>query len=590
MNYGDQFIDFLKSEGYTTVFYVAGGNIMHILNSSRSRLTCIPVVHEVSAVIAAEYFNESSSMEKAFALVTAGPGLTNCLTGIAGAWLESRNVLIVGGQVKVSDLKADLGVRQNGIQEIDGVQIVQSLCKIAARIDRPYFRSELGALISLGERGRPGPVFLEFCLDVQASPPIEIDSKLLGFPDTQSPPMSNIDLSCFWNLFDLSERPILLIGGGVSRTASTALLNFAEQFNLPVMTTWNGADRISSHHHLFVGRPNTWGQRSANVILQQSDLLIAVGTRLGLQQTGFNWQEFLPVGKVVQVDIDEAEIKKGHPNVTLGINTDCGIFSESIRKESKSRQYDFLPWLEFAMSVRQKLPLNEIHNSNHEGFLNPYTFVEKLSKLSSEDDVVIPCSSGGAFTTMMQAFQQKSNQKIITNKGLASMGYGLAGAIGASVSNRNSRVVLVEGDGGFAQNIQELGTVSQLKTNLKIFLYSNEGYASIRMTQKNYFQGDYMGCDIATGLGLPNWELIFSAFSIPCLKIAENFDVDESFLDLFNSKTPAAFIVPIHPEQTFFPKISSSVTANGQMSSDPLHKMTPPLSIQSSSEVFRYTS
>jgi len=170
------------------------------------------------------------------------------------------------------------------------------------------------------------------------------------------------------------------------------------------------------------------------------------------------------------------------------------------------------------------------------------------------------------------------------------MGYGLAGAIGASVSNGNSRVILVEGDGGFAQNIQELGTLSQLKANVKIFLYSNEGYASIRMTQRNYFQGAYMGCDIATGLGLPNWELIFSAFNIPCLKIAENFEEDENFLEIFESKTPAAFIVPIHPEQTFFPKISSSVTANGQMRSDPLHKMTPPLSIQSSIEVFRYTS
>jgi acetolactate synthase-1/2/3 large subunit len=589
MNYGDQFVDFLKSQGYTTVFYVAGGNIMHILNSSRSRLICIPVVHEVSAVIAAEYFNETSSSEKAFALVTAGPGLTNCVTGIAGAWLESRQVLIVGGQVKSSDLVSSSGVRQNGIQEIDGVKIVESICKAVVRIDSPTSMSTIADLLSQGESGRPGPVFLEFCLDIQAAPPVDIEINSVPDARTRKSSEDSMDLERLWELLDSSTRPILLIGGGTSRVSSKYLLGFAEKFNLPVMTTWNAADRIESSHPLYVGRPNTWGQRSSNVILQQSDLLIAVGTRLGLQQTGFNWQNFMPVGRVIQVDLDSTELQKGHPALDLGILSDSETFARTIAQEGVAKNYDFQEWLDFSLNVRAKLPLNEPGNSNFEGYLNPYSFVETLSEISADQDVIIPCSSGGAFTTMMQAFSQKSGQKIVTNKGLASMGYGLAGSLGASTANKNSRVILVEGDGGFAQNIQELGTVSQLKANLKIFLYSNEGYASIRMTQRNYFQGAYMGCDIETGLGLPDWEKMFSAYNISCMQIEEGFQDDAVFLNLFDSNSPAAFIVPIHPEQTYFPKISSSVTSNGQMVSDPLHKMSPPLSIHISTEVLRYT-
>jgi acetolactate synthase-1/2/3 large subunit len=590
MNYGDQIVTLLESEGYTTVFYVSGGNIMHILNSCRTKMRCVPVIHEMSAVIAAEYFNETSNGQRAFALVTAGPGLTNCVTGIAGAWLESRNVLVIGGQVKSSDLMLDLGVRQNGHQEINGIKIVESLCKVSVRIDRPLPLKQLSDFLSQGVSGRPGPIFFEFCLDAQASP--SISSEDLVTLETLDVATVGIgeEMKAFWHLLNSSERPILLIGGGVSRDSAKKLISFAESMDMPIMTTWNGADRISSEHFLFVGRPNIWGQRSSNVILRQSDLLIAVGTRLSFYLTGFNWLEFVPDGKIVQVDVDQTELTKGHPVIELAINSDSVDFVYALEEHSKCSPKNFEEWLNFAQEVRKKLPLSESENSSHPGFLNPYEFVESLSKIVKSGEIVIPCSSGGAFTTMMQAFRQKDNQKIVTNKGLASMGYGLAGVIGAAVANRSSRAILVEGDGGFAQNCQELGTLAQIQGNVKIFLYSNEGYASIRMTQKNYFQGNYIGCDISTGLGLPNWEKLFSAYDIPCITIAEGFEKEGSFLELFESEFPAAFIVPIHSEQTYYPKISSSVDKSGQMKSDPLHMMTPPLSKLLSAEVFRYTS
>lgn len=588
MKYSDRFIDLLVENGYTTVFYVAGGNIMHLLNSCRTKLECIPVIHEVTAVIAAEYFNEASD-KKAFALVTAGPGLTNCVTGIAGAWLESRGVLIVGGQVKSTDLKRDSGVRQNGIQEINGVEIVQSICKKAIGLDYVPSDLEMTSYLDAVFSDRPGPVFLEFCLDIQGA-----DVENLPFVSYQE---HNSGMSSLYfesvtsqvqELLNASNRPVVLLGGGVSRETAPAYIKCLETLGIPIMTTWNGADRIDAFHPLYFGRPNTWGQRSSNIILQQADLLIAVGTRLGIQQTGFNWQNFMPSGKIIQVDLDEAEISKGHPVIDFGIVADSKDFLaalEALNQENVSR---FEEWVEFARKVRDLCPLNEDVNTRHEGFINPYDFVEKLSAVAPSNAVVIPCSSGGAFTTMMQAFRQKVDQKVITNKGLASMGYGLAGAIGASIACRDRVVILVEGDGGFAQNLQDIGTLLASGARVKIFIYSNEGYASIRMTQKNYFGGAYMGCDISTGLGLPNWQDIFASYGLISRVLSLN-DLDEpAFLVELENDQSVAYMISIHPEQTYFPKISSSIGENGQMISDPIHLMTPPLDSSIYKEVFRY--
>ena len=589
MKYSDRFIDLLVEDGYTTVFYVAGGNIMHLLDSCRARLTCIPVVHEVSAVIAAEYFNESSS-DKAFALVTAGPGLTNAVTGIAGAWLESRSVLVVGGQVKSSDLMGGLGLRQNGIQEIDGVEIVKSICKVARRIDQVIPDAELRHSFREAGLERPGPVFLEFCLDIQG---VDLERPLVSDEFESDVQTSEFDLELIKrqisDLLTASKRPVVLLGGGVSRELLATQLTVLESLGFPVMTTWNGADRIGADHPLYFGRPNTWGQRSSNIILQQADLLLCIGSRLGLQQTGFNWEGFVPHGKVIQVDIDSNELNKNHPNVALRIESDSETFFECLKGLELSRSTELVEWLDFVRDVRRLCPLNESVNTSHPGFVNPYDFVETLSECAPANSIVIPCSSGGAFTTMMQAFTQKEGQTIITNKGLASMGYGLAGAIGAAVANHDKTVILVEGDGGFSQNLQEIGTVTATASTIKIFIYSNEGYASIRMTQKNYFSGAYMGCDVETGLGLPKWASIFEAYDIPCRTLDLDEMKSENFLTEMSDRKSRAYIVPIHPEQSYFPKISSSIGADGKMTSDPLHLMQPPLPEPTAKLVFRYT-
>ena len=595
MKYSDALISWLKATGFSHCYFVAGGNIMHLLNSARQQLVCVPVVHEVAAAIATEYHNATvqagaaaPGVGKALALVTAGPGLTNTLTGLAGAWLESRELLLLGGQVKVEDL-APPGLRQLGIQEVDGVAMAAPVCKRSLCLREPLPADALLAEVAESWSGRPGPVFLELPLDIQAVQVPEAwgEAGALASPNPQG---SNIapepqQVAEVAARFRAAERPLLLLGGGLSHRQAHALQHKLAALDLPIITTWNGADRYPSDHANYAGRPNTWGQRSSNIILQQADLVVAVGSRLGLQQTGFNWQQFVPLGEVIQVDIDPAELAKPNPRLAAGIQADADQFLTDLLAHSLGEHRE---WLAFSQKVRARLPLSEPCNATPQGVLNPFGMVEDLSRLCGEGDHIVPCSSGGAFTVMMQAFQLRSGQTMLTDKGLASMGYGLSGAIGVAIADPKRRTVLVEGDGGFTQNLQELATVAVNQLNLKIFLFCNEGYASIRMTQKNYFEGAYVGCDVSSGLGFPDWPTLAAAYRIPCRQLEEGWHCDPEFVELWDNTSPAIFLVSLHPEQTYFPKITSRISASGGMESNPLHLMSPDLSPEMKQFVMRY--
>ena len=583
MKYSDQIADWLIKLGYTHCFYVGGGNIMHLIESLSKKLTCVPVINEVAAGIAAEYFNETSIGTKALAMVTAGPGLTNIVTAVAGAYLESRELLVIGGQVKTADLARGV-LRQRGIQEIDGVSIVQPITVKSVLVDEPISFDAFKSIVLHDGVYRPGPVFIEIPIDIQARV-VEFTTPKTNNLGAELPKISLGDIAGVVNKINHAKRPAILLGGGINRRTAKHLKDKLSQLSIPILTTWNAADRIPFDQHNYMGRPNTWGQRSANLVMQQADLLIAVGTRLGMQQTGFNWQNFIPNGYVIQIDIDKAELEKGHPKIDLGLFGDANTFLKDLLDQKID---DHSEWLTYARSIRNAIPLVEDVNKTASGFLSPYHFAQMLSSVCSETDVVIPCSSGGAFTIMMQTFEQKGDQKIVTNKGLASMGYGLSGAIGAAIANPNSRTVLVEGDGGFSQNLQEIGTAAINELNLKIFVFDDSGYASIRATQRNYFGGSYVGCDRSTGLGLPNWEKLFAAWDVPVMRLNKDFTEDVKFRAMFDSDGLAAFIVPVDPEQTYFPKITSRITENGSMESNPLHKMTPDLSEEQYLKVSKY--
>jgi acetolactate synthase I/II/III large subunit len=584
MKYSDLLAEWLKEMGYTHCFYVAGGNIMHLLASCNKHFRMVSVIHEVAAGIATEYFNESNAGAKAFSLVTAGPGMTNLVTALAGAYLESRELLVIGGQVKTADLSRGK-LRQRGIQEIDGVSIARPICSVAELIDEPITLNRFRQFTGTGGSGRKGPVFLEIPLDIQGRTVVREDLEMAAPSSEAAMPLASDEvIEKLEQRVRKAQRPMLLIGGGVSRATAALMHDKFITMGLPVVTTWNGADRLEADHPNYFGRPNTWGQRYANLLMQQSDLLIAFGTRLGMQQTGFNWQQFVPRGEVVQIDCDQAELSKDHPAVAWPIHADANQLLLALSDKPMGKHGE---WLDYCRQVKVAVPLIE-ENTTADAYISPYLFVEKLSRRCVNTDVIIPCSSGGAFTVMMQIFAQKRGQKIITNKGLASMGYGLSGAIGAALANPECRTILVEGDGGFAQNLQEIGTAAINNLNLKIFIFDDNGYASIRMTQKNYFGGNYIGCDIKSGLGLPDWEQLFKAYRVPAMRIGRDFEKQEKFAALFDAEGPAAFLVSIDPEQTYFPKIMSRVTESGTMESNPLHLMSPDLPEEIQRDVMHY--
>jgi len=584
--YSDTFMDWLVESGYTHCFYVAGGNVMHLLESASTRFKCIPFVHEVGACIASDYFNELSENEKSFVLVTAGPGTTNTITGVAGAWTESRELFVVGGQAKSSEISKGR-YRQIGFQEIDGVSLMKSITKASVRIDKQINKSDLFELIDLSRSGRKGPVFLEMCLDVSTQETSVDSNTSINTHVETNISINAADLGNVFSLLQKSKRPLILIGGGVHRKTNLAQLINCQ---IPIATTFNGADRVNTDYELYCGRPNWYGSRWSNLILQQSDLIIALGTRLGLQQTGYNWKAFAPLAKIIQVEIDKTELERGFPKLDIAINADANQFVSDLQAILPKGVKELFPdWKEYIQSIKNGLMGPEKINKSEAPYLEAMKFVDDLIKFSSGNEIIIPCSSGAAaYEGAMRVINLKGTQKMVTSHAMASMGYGMSGAIGAALANPDKKIISFEGDGGFAQNQQELGVAVINKLNLKFFLLDNQGYQSIKGNQKNSFNGHYVGCDYATGLALPNWVDFARSYGATVMEIDQDNAFNHEFIDLYNSSGFVIFVVKIDPNQTYWPRIMSSRDEFGNVISNPLHLMDPPLEHELNKKYLKY--
>jgi acetolactate synthase-1/2/3 large subunit len=586
-------MDWLVEAGYTHCFYVSGGNVMHLLESASYRFTCVPFVHEVGATIAADYFNEISvTGQKSFVIVTAGPGLTNAITGIAGAWTDSRELLIIGGQAKSSELSKG-NFRQIGFQEIDGVSLCKSITKAAVRVDSQISKQELFNLVNISKTPRKGPVFIEVCLDISVQDREELIEDNIKFAyDKLKNNLCDVEtVSCvsekISQMITNSARPVILIGGGISRNTN---LNPLFELEIPIATTFNGADRVGIDYEYYSGRPNWYGSRWSNILIQQSDLIIALGTRLGLMQVGYNWEAFAPKARIVQVEIDAAETTKGFPKVDSVFLVDCNLVAEQIPSQIDPNVKNmFSEWKKFVKIVRSDLNYPDKSNKAGLNYVESSSFIFNLMKITSGDEIIIPCSSGAAaYESAMRVISNKGKQLLVTSHALASMGYGLSGAIGAALAYTEKKTIMFEGDGGFAQNLQELGTAVINGLNLKIFIMDNSGYQSIRGNQKNSFAGHYVGCDKTTGLGLPDWEKISIAFGAKTFVVTANTAFSKEFLNLFNNPGLVTFIVKIDPEQTYWPRLMSSINASGNVISNPLHQMDPPLNDSDNLKYLKY--
>jgi len=588
MRLADYLVDKLPElTGSNHCFIFSGGGIMHLLDAiGKSSLIPVSMHHEQAVVIAADaYGRVNNTIGMSF--VTSGPGSTNAVTGVAGAWIESTPLIVISGQVSRATRKGDSGVRQMGFQEIDILPIIKSITKYSAMVLNPLeIRYHLEKALHIAKSGRPGPVWLDIPIDVQAARINETELK--GFDESKIPlniessieTKRNVQTTIDW--LKQCKRPLLLGGHGVWLSgAKKEFRKLVDILQIPAQTSWSGIDLIEESHPLYFGRHNSYGPRYPNFIVQNCDLLISVGSRLGLQQIGFNYRAFARAAKKIVVDIDPLELKKQTIKPDLAINADARFFLEelitNLDKHNSSRS-DIAEWVEWCREKKRNFPIcGEEYYVNNE-FVDPYVFVEKLSDVLSPGSLIIPGSSGTCFTVTNQVFKIKKGQRFFSSKGLAAMGYGLPSSIGGCFSTGEKETITIIGDGGFQLNIQELQTIVHHRLPIKMFVFNNNGYLSIRTTQETYFNGRYVGSDIESGVSIPEFEKIAYCYGLSYKKIEKQNNLTGQILNVLKTKGPVICEVVLNPKKVLLPKLSSYKKPDGSMESRPLEDLYPHLS------------
>jgi len=577
----DYIIHYLERLNVKHMFMIPGGGAMH-LNDSLGKSKTIEYVcclHEQACAIAAEAYARVTN-NIGLLMVTTGPGGTNALTGIAGAYIESTPVLVISGQVKIPDQIRDQKIRQQGMQEVDIVSIVKPITKYAVMVTDPNsIKYHLDKALYEAKHGRPGPVWLDIPLDIQAT---MIDETALAGYEAEPEILEDIsnNVSTIIDILNNSERPVLLAGNGIR--LSGGIENFQKLINLlgiPVLTTWNGIDLIWEDHPLYYGRPGGLGHRYANFIQQNSDFFLSIGARLNLLQTGYNFDGFARGAKKIMVDIDPNELHKINVRPDIPVCADADKFiKEIVREKDKIIRKDRKPWLDYCNKVKQSYPLITESMRQQNEIVNSYLLLDTISNQMNSDDVYVAGSSGSCIDISMQGFKVKKGQRVFTTKGLASMGYGLPSTIGAVLASGGKRTVCVNGDGGFQMNIQELETLHRLNMPVKIFVLDNSGYAAIKGTQTNLFGGHLVGCTRASKLTMPDIADVAKAYKLRTVTITNNGELQSKVAETLNGNDPVICVVSVSIDLPVTPKQVSYKRRDGQMESLPLEYMNPPLS------------
>ncbi len=605
----DYIFQFLKEKGVDHAFVLPGGGAMHLddsLGKSGMAYTCF--LHEQAAAIAAEAYGQHTN-RPGLLLVTSGPGATNAITGVTAGWIDSTPMFVISGQAKREDLVGDRGVRQIGSQEVPVIPMVMPVTKYAVQVLEPQaIRYHLERAYEEAVSGRPGPVWLEIPLDVQAVM-IE-EGKLAGYPAAGGMWQAQADGvgqgQADWcrtegvseeaadagiaaavcrtvELLKASQKPLVLAGNGVKLAgAQEKLYELLDLLHIPVQTTWKIADFFAEDDPLYVGHPGIMGDRGANLILQEADLLLSIGSRLDTSLTAFRERNFAKCAKKVIVDIDPNEIARMDMEMEASAACDAGVFLdrllEALRRQLWGCKEQWQGWLTHCKKLREAYPVVTEEHENVSGCVSAYYFISRLCSLLREDDVVVPESSGGAGEITYQAFRVKKEQKMKNAAGLGSMGFGLPYAVGACIANDKRRTVLINGDGAFQLNIQELETVHRLRLPLKIFIWSNGGYASIRAMQRNNFAGRYVASSVESGLTMPDICKVAQAYGFRTLRVRDNKELDAVLPEALADDAPLLCELIVSPEETVSPRVKAVVGENGKMESGLLEEMWPFLS------------
>lgn len=568
----------LADWGVRHVFLVTGGGAMH-LNDALGRETRIKYIcnlHEQACAMAAEGYARRAGTPGVVS-VTTGPGGTNALTGVMGAWLDSVPMIVISGQIKRATMitaASELNLRQLGDQEYNIVDAVKPMTKMAKTVmsveDVPQVLAEAWCLC---QTGRPGPVWIDVPLDIQAAP--------CEFPVIPAPTLANnqtisdFQLEQFMGLLQKAQRPAMIVGSGVRNAHCEAeLLKFAERFQIPVLTSISGVDLIPSDHPLFFGRPGILGERPANLIMQNSDLFLVLGTRMGIRICGYAYETVAREATKVMVDIDPNELNKPTFRPDVKIESDAGNFLGAVLSQpSTVNPQSRAEWLAYCSRVKAKYPVILPEHRNRTDYVSSYMLPEKVMQYAP-DPVTLITSNGIAYTSTFQAIPIKKGMRMFSNEACASMGYGLPAAIGAHFAC-GGEVICMEGDGSIQMNIQELQTLVTHQIPMKLFVYNNAGYLSIKTTQRAFFGGKFMGSEAGSGVVLPSFEKLATAYGLSYFKLLNNQELDVTLPKIFATPGPVLIEVMLDPFEVLGPKAASKKLPNGQMVSAPLEDMAP---------------
>lgn len=568
--------------GVKQVFFLPGGGAMHLndalaLNDDLESVLCL---HEQACGIAAEAAAKIRNIPSA-CLVTSGPGATNAVTAVLGAWLDSTPVFFISGQVKTSDLKGNTQLRMLGNQEADIVSIVKSITKMAVTLRNA---KEVSAVIDQLEiaalTGRRGPVWLDVPLDIQ-SQEIDVQHHILDGspPKTDPAPVrtSELEVKNILNLLKNAKRPAIIAGNGIRVAGADKIFNkLIESLGIPVLTSWLSLDLIEDEHPLYAGRPGSMAPRWANFTLQNSDCLLILGCRLDLAMVAYSHERFGRGAKKIIVDIDAAEIKKLKMDFSISINGDVGEFIDAMNKkiDSDSWAASYYDWLNQIKTWKSKYPLIKNKDRNKKGPVSLYQFTDCLSDMLSEGDIISCSSAGFTAELVLLNIRIKRNQRCFHNRGTGSMGFALPAAVGACIAAERMRTICIDGDGSFQMNMQELATIVSLNLPIKCFVINNAGYASIRSSQKGYFNR-LLGADSSSGMFLPNFELLAKAYGIPFLCIKNGEGLDKKIKSVLDCVGPILCEVIALPDELRVPRVTTKKNEDGQLVSSPLEDMFP---------------
>ena len=566
---------FAENYGVRHVFMVVGGGAMH-LNDSIAKCKQISYVcnhHEQACAIAAEGYSRSTG-KMGVVNVTTGPGGLNTLTGVMGQWTDSVPVLYISGQVKQETTIThypDLNLRQLGDQEVDIISVVKPLTKFAEQItDVNSVKYILDKAVYMANEGRPGPVWIDVPMNIQGAMIDENDQKEFKIPAIAN---KTINISAINELLQKAERPLIVAGSGIKISgAKIEFLKLIEQIKIPVVTTHNGVEMFPTEHPLFAGRIGTLGSRSGNFALQNADVVLTIGTRNNIRQISYNWENFVREGKLIMVDIDEAELSKPTLNPELTICVDAKEFILRLNEENIRK--DWGKWIEWCGHRRKKYPVVLSEYRDCKKGVQPYFFVDKLTKHLSTKSIVI-AGNGSASVTLFQASHVKFGQQYIWNSGCAATGYDLSAAIGASVGNPEKCIICVAGDGSLMMNIQELATISHYNLPVKLIIFNNQGYISIKQTQDGFFGGNHIGCTQKSGISFPDFQKTAHAFGLKSMRIDSHEEIDAKIETLLNDNKPVLCEVKLNTDYKFIPKTSSYTKPDGKIISKPLEDLFP---------------